>query len=165
MPLMHCMKCVHEWESTSSESLCGWCGSAGYILSPQTELEKMVEDLSKHPERIKNGLPFGHQPSIVETPADRVWERKEMLKEITDEEARVYMAHAEERLMNGTLEPMSDDLQEAFDAVIDKQWAEFREKFDGDIGTCGIDIGTTEGKAKILMAYAASEENIEYEEQ
>jgi len=39
------MDCQHEWESSQSESLCAWCGSAGYILSEKTSLEKMTEEL------------------------------------------------------------------------------------------------------------------------
>ena len=43
MPVMHCMKCDHEWESTSERSLCDWCGEAGYVLAKKTPLEKAVK--------------------------------------------------------------------------------------------------------------------------
>lgn len=89
----------------------------------------------------------------------------ESLKEITDEEARKLMVVAEEKMVNGTLEPMNPELESLFDEIIEKQWEEFRENYDGDIGFCGINIEEAEGKAKILMAYAASEENAKYDEE
>ena len=45
MPLMHCMECHHEWESTSDKSLCDWCGSAGYVLERKIPLEKIIAKL------------------------------------------------------------------------------------------------------------------------
>lgn len=42
MPLMHCQSCHHEWESTMPESLCEWCGKAGYALKNKTELEEIL---------------------------------------------------------------------------------------------------------------------------
>jgi len=44
MPLMHCMKCDHEWESTKHNSLCARCGEGGYVLEPETPMEKMMKD-------------------------------------------------------------------------------------------------------------------------
>ena len=45
MPLMHCMECHHEWESTHHESLCDWCGEAGYILEEETGLQKLTREV------------------------------------------------------------------------------------------------------------------------
>lgn len=46
MPLMHCMECHHEWESTSDRSLCDWCGAGGYVLEKETHFEKFCGDLA-----------------------------------------------------------------------------------------------------------------------
>ena len=53
MPLMHCMECHHEWESTSNKSLCDWCGAGGYILEKQTSLDKSIIALRKKKEHEK----------------------------------------------------------------------------------------------------------------
>jgi hypothetical protein len=44
MPLMHCMNCIYEWESTSEKSLCAQCGAAGYVLREDSVTEKKTED-------------------------------------------------------------------------------------------------------------------------
>lgn len=44
MPLMHCTKCHHEWESLSKDSHCDWCGAESYKLKEKTELEKLSEN-------------------------------------------------------------------------------------------------------------------------
>jgi len=41
MPLMHCSKCHHEWESADKESCCDWCGSPGKVLEDKTPMEKV----------------------------------------------------------------------------------------------------------------------------
>jgi len=79
MPLMHCNDCHHEWDSTSDKSLCDWCGESGYILDPQSLLDKFCEKLKSAEYRrslVKaNGLPWYHESSFIDMPADRVWER------------------------------------------------------------------------------------------
>jgi Zn finger protein HypA/HybF involved in hydrogenase expression len=30
--LLHCNKCHHEWESTTKEDRCSWCGATSYVL-------------------------------------------------------------------------------------------------------------------------------------
>jgi len=65
------MSCVHEWESTSEKSLCGWCGAAGYILEKKSSFEKFVEKLKDKKflqERIKNNglLPRKEEMNILE---------------------------------------------------------------------------------------------------
>lgn len=47
MPLLHCVKCQHEWEG-KQDSKCDWCGSAGYILVAKTPFEKYVEHTVKN---------------------------------------------------------------------------------------------------------------------
>jgi len=40
MPLFHCTKCHHEWESVAQKSKCGWCGARGFIIG-ETSFEIM----------------------------------------------------------------------------------------------------------------------------
>jgi len=81
MPLMHCIDCHHEWESTSENSLCDWCGGGAYVLESKTSLEKFCEKL-KNPkyrkkllEVFKNSPKFTESSSFVE-PADKRWREK-----------------------------------------------------------------------------------------
>ena len=58
MPLMHCSKCHHEWESIDKESLCDWCGAPGKVLEDKTVMEKvdwgqLVERFNKLTEESK----------------------------------------------------------------------------------------------------------------
>lgn len=41
MPLLHCKKCMHEWEGRKG-SKCDWCGGKGYILQEETQFENFV---------------------------------------------------------------------------------------------------------------------------
>ena len=43
MPLFHCKKCHHEWESSESKSDCDWCGESGYVIKEKTELEVLID--------------------------------------------------------------------------------------------------------------------------
>jgi hypothetical protein len=43
MPLFHCTKCMHEWESSSTNSKCDWCNTKGYILAEKTDFESFLE--------------------------------------------------------------------------------------------------------------------------
>ena len=49
-PLLKCCKCVHEWETTDSKSLCDWCGGTGNTLEKETSLERYVKEtiIGKH---------------------------------------------------------------------------------------------------------------------
>ena len=81
MPLMHCMDCHHEWESTSDNSLCGWCGGGAYVLDPKTPLEKFCDDL-KDPEYrekiIKSSKKLSQfwEPQANMEPEDKRWRGK-----------------------------------------------------------------------------------------
>jgi len=77
MPLMHCMDCHHEWESTSDQSLCDWCGAAGYVLDPLTSLEKMIRDKRALKKLINDDKELRwHERSYVEKPAFKVNENE-----------------------------------------------------------------------------------------
>jgi len=64
MPLMHCSKCHHEWESVDKESRCDWCGADGKVLEDKTSLEKVNWDQfterfkAWREEAIKTGKPI-----------------------------------------------------------------------------------------------------------
>lgn len=48
MPLLHCSKCHHEWESSDStlkQSICDWCGAIGYVLAKKTPLEILLDKI------------------------------------------------------------------------------------------------------------------------
>lgn len=50
MPLLHCVKCHHEWETAVVEGLapiCDWCGAHGYVLDEETPLENMCAEIEK----------------------------------------------------------------------------------------------------------------------
>lgn len=85
MPLMHCMECHHEWESTTGKSLCDWCGAGGYTLKKTTEFEEMIVAIKdeKTREMLLGDLTgkfvsprFEQPPSFVEIPADRTGRKK-----------------------------------------------------------------------------------------
>ena len=61
MPLMHCMECHHEWESTDEKSLCGWCGAAGYVLKDKTGLERLCENLPEVMKKVKKVVDHGSE--------------------------------------------------------------------------------------------------------
>ena len=46
MPLLHCVKCDHEWEASNKDDVCAWCGSEGFTLEMKTALERTAEGLS-----------------------------------------------------------------------------------------------------------------------
>lgn len=41
MPLFHCTKCHHEWESADKVSVCDWCCALGKILEEKTSMEEV----------------------------------------------------------------------------------------------------------------------------
>lgn len=46
MPLLHCVKCHHEWETAEIKGLdaiCDWCGSHAYVLDKTTPLERLMK--------------------------------------------------------------------------------------------------------------------------
>jgi len=43
MPLLHCKKCMHEWESVVQDSKCDWCGNSSYTLTDSTALEDLIK--------------------------------------------------------------------------------------------------------------------------
>ena len=43
MPLLHCKKCHHEWESSNVNSTCDWCGSKSYVLEDKTCFERFIK--------------------------------------------------------------------------------------------------------------------------
>jgi len=48
MPLLHCSKCHHEWESASElNGACDWCGALGYVLAKTTPLERLMDHIKK----------------------------------------------------------------------------------------------------------------------
>jgi hypothetical protein len=47
MPYWACTACHHEWEGSKDESQCDWCKANGYILEPETPLEKVIKNLDK----------------------------------------------------------------------------------------------------------------------
>jgi hypothetical protein len=63
MPLWHCTKCHHEWESVDGEN-CDWCGAPGRVLEDKTPMEKVdwgefIEKFSKiREESMKIGQPI-----------------------------------------------------------------------------------------------------------
>ena len=44
MPLYLCHHCAHEWEGSSKDVTCDWCGEKGVVLEKLTPLEKMSID-------------------------------------------------------------------------------------------------------------------------
>lgn len=46
MPILHCLKCHHEWEGRA-HSVCDWCGAGARILREQSELEAMLGKRAK----------------------------------------------------------------------------------------------------------------------
>ncbi len=56
MPLIHCKKCHHEWETGRgeeySQTKCDWCGAEGYILVKKTSFEKFMEHLKMNWSKI-----------------------------------------------------------------------------------------------------------------
>jgi hypothetical protein len=47
MPLLHCSKCHHEWESASFNESCDWCGAVSYVLTEKNPLEKMLDRIKE----------------------------------------------------------------------------------------------------------------------
>jgi hypothetical protein len=50
MPLLHCVKCHHEWEAAEIKGLepvCDWCGAHAYVLEKDTPLERMLSEIEK----------------------------------------------------------------------------------------------------------------------
>lgn len=45
MPLRHCDKCHHEWETENEK--CDWCGNNSHVLEEVTPFERFVEELLK----------------------------------------------------------------------------------------------------------------------
>ena len=45
MPLWKCKKCHHEWEGSTTDKQCDWCGVPGGILEKETPLERMINKL------------------------------------------------------------------------------------------------------------------------
>jgi len=95
MPLMHCMECHHEWESTTEESLCDWCGAAGYVLEEKTELEVMLHSHFGS-RREPCQLPEGYEDP-EDVCADAVKYRK-MMNELCESSERVFTEHSEENI-------------------------------------------------------------------
>ena len=49
MPLIHCKKCMHEWEGLTDN--CDWCGAEEfYILEEYTPFERWLLDKPKEDE-------------------------------------------------------------------------------------------------------------------
>ena len=44
MPLLHCKKCHHEWETIKEKEKCDWCGGVSYILEKETQLSKFIKE-------------------------------------------------------------------------------------------------------------------------
>jgi hypothetical protein len=58
MPLLHCSKCHHEYETHADVAeRCDWCRGYGYILEKQTPLEKWIDWVrdNKFNRGMKNG--------------------------------------------------------------------------------------------------------------
>jgi hypothetical protein len=54
MPVLHCDRCHHEWETCASKELarlagCSWRGGGAYVLADDTPLERMVRDMALNP--------------------------------------------------------------------------------------------------------------------
>ncbi len=45
MPLLHCSKCHHEWESVKESDTCSWCKSPSILIEKVTPFEKFVKAL------------------------------------------------------------------------------------------------------------------------
>lgn len=59
MPLFHCIKCHHEWESVKTETKCEWCDGDSYMINEVTPLEKFISgvaELIRKIEKKKNEM-------------------------------------------------------------------------------------------------------------
>ena len=43
MPLFKCSKCHHEWEGSTTDKQCDWCGAPGKVLEEKTPLERLLD--------------------------------------------------------------------------------------------------------------------------
>ena len=43
MPLLHCKKCHHEWETIKKKERCSWCGGKSYVLTKYTSMQIMLK--------------------------------------------------------------------------------------------------------------------------
>jgi len=50
---VHCNECHHEWECTSKDELCDWCGGGFYILEP-TPTRTSIIDVYLKLKKLKN---------------------------------------------------------------------------------------------------------------
>ena len=39
--ILHCTKCMHEWQSTDKNSKCDWCGADGKVIGKSWDDEAL----------------------------------------------------------------------------------------------------------------------------
>lgn len=58
MPLVHCERCHHEWETGVEypQPKCDWCKAEGYILEEKTHFENFMEQFKMNLSEIIDQL-------------------------------------------------------------------------------------------------------------
>jgi hypothetical protein len=59
MPLLHCLKCDHEWEQIVIDAThpleCSWCGTpGGQVLAETTPMEETLKKVYPKPHRTSS---------------------------------------------------------------------------------------------------------------